>query len=61
MISGVQAVDWNRDGRADLVTGQGHGGSGVLFFSHDYVEDLRRGTLPAVRVAGEAPAAPGQP
>jgi hypothetical protein len=62
LISGAHAVDWDGDGRLDLVTGQGHGGSGILFFAHDFVEDARNGTLPSVtivgpgdRVAGGAP------
>jgi hypothetical protein len=50
MISGVDARDWNGDGDVDLLTGQGHGGSGMRFFERDYVEDLRRGTLPVVRI-----------
>jgi len=50
MISGVDARDWNGDGDVDLLTGQGHGGSGMRFFEHDYLEDLLRGTLPVVRI-----------
>jgi hypothetical protein len=52
LISGAQAVDWDGDGRLDLVTGQGHGGSGILFFAHDFVEDARNGTLPSVSLMG---------
>jgi len=43
-------VDWDRDGDVDLLTGQGHGGSGLRFFERDYLEDVRRGTLPVVRI-----------
>ncbi|HEU0093826.1 MAG TPA: VCBS repeat-containing protein, partial [Vicinamibacteria bacterium] len=50
MISGVDARDWNGDGDVDLLTGQGHGGSGMRLFEHDYLEDLLRGTLPVVRI-----------
>ena len=50
MISGADAVDWDRDGDVDLLTGQGHGGSGLRFFERDYLEDVRRGTLPVVRI-----------
>ena len=39
MISGAEAVDWNGDGDIDIVTGQGHGGSGLRFFERDYIND----------------------
>lgn len=48
MISGVDAVDWNGDGRADLLTGQGHGGSGLRYYARDWIEDSLRGTHPVV-------------
>jgi hypothetical protein len=38
MISGADVVDWNGDGDLDLLTGQGHGGSGVRFFERDWLE-----------------------
>ncbi|HUG52911.1 MAG TPA: VCBS repeat-containing protein, partial [Vicinamibacteria bacterium] len=64
MISGADAVDWNGDGDLDLLTGQGHGGSGLRFYERDYLEDVRRGTLPVVTIvrrprssAGREPAA----
>jgi hypothetical protein len=50
MISGVDVRDWNGDGDLDLLTGMGHGGSGLRFFERDYVEDLRRWTLPRVTI-----------
>jgi hypothetical protein len=56
MISGAQAVDWNGDGDLDLVTGQGHGGSGIRFFERDAVLDRLRGTVPRVTIRR-----PGQP
>lgn len=59
LISGAQAVDWDGDGRLDLVTGQGHGGSGILFFSHDFLEDARNGTLPLVSIVGSGDNARG--
>jgi FG-GAP-like repeat len=52
LISGAQAVDWDGDGALDLVTGQGHGGSGLLFFTRGYLEDLLHGTRPVVRREG---------
>lgn len=54
MISGADAVDWNGDGDLDILTGQGHGGSGLRFFERDYIESTLRGTPPAVRVVGAA-------
>ena len=50
MISGVDARDWNGDGDVDLLTGMGHGGAALRFFERDHVEDMRRGTLPIVRI-----------
>ncbi len=49
-ISGAEAVDWNRDGDVDILTGQGHGGSGIRFFEHDYLRDRMQGTEPRVRL-----------
>jgi hypothetical protein len=48
MISGADAIDWNGDGDLDLVTGQGHGGSGLRFFERDWLEDQARGAHPLV-------------
>jgi hypothetical protein len=50
MISGADAVDWNGDRDIDLLTGQGHGGSGLRFYERDWLEDEMRGTHPAVKV-----------
>ncbi len=50
MISGADAVDWNGDGDLDLLTGQGHGGSGLRFFERDWLEDELRGPHPTVIV-----------
>ncbi|MGQ9455326.1 MAG: FG-GAP-like repeat-containing protein [Armatimonadota bacterium] len=36
MISGADVKDWNGDGDLDILTGQGHGGSGLRFFERDY-------------------------
>ena len=60
MISGTDVVDWNSDGDLDILTGQGHGGSGLRFYERDWIEDelndshpvvtvLRSETKPAVR------------
>jgi hypothetical protein len=48
MISGAHAVDWNGDGDLDLLTGQGHGGSGLRFYERDWIEDQLKGTHPIV-------------
>lgn len=50
MISGADAVDWNGDGDLDIITGQGHGGSGIRFFERDYIEDTIHNTHPVVTV-----------
>ena len=52
MISGVDVVDWNRDGDLDLLTGQGHGGSSLRFFERDWIEMGARRERPVVRVVG---------
>jgi len=52
MISGADAVDWNGDGDVDLLTGQGHGGSGLRFYERDFIEDTLRATRPIVSVLG---------
>jgi hypothetical protein len=50
MISGVDVVDWNDDGDLDLLTGQGHGGSGLRFYERDWIEDEIRETHPRVTI-----------
>jgi hypothetical protein len=50
MISGADAIDWNGDGDIDLLTGQGHGGSGLRFYEHDWVEDELHGTHPVATI-----------
>jgi hypothetical protein len=52
MISGADAVDWNQDGDVDILTGQGHGGSGLRFFERDYIEDELNGTHAVVTICG---------
>jgi len=48
MMSGADAVDWNRDGDLDIITGQGHGGSGLRFYERDYINDYVNATAKGV-------------
>lgn len=50
LVSGADAIDWNGDGDLDIVTGQGHGGSGLRFFERDYINDFVNKTFPVVTV-----------
>ncbi len=52
MISGADVVDWNGDRDLDLLTGQGHGGSGLRFYERDFIEDRIGGTHPLVTLRG---------
>ncbi|MBI4580338.1 MAG: VCBS repeat-containing protein, partial [Planctomycetes bacterium] len=45
MMSGADAVDFNGDGDLDIVTGQGHGGSGIRFYERDYINDYVNETV----------------
>lgn len=46
MVSGADAIDFNGDGDIDILTGQGHGGSGLRFYERDWIEDELHGTHP---------------
>jgi hypothetical protein len=50
MMSGADAIDWNRDGNMDIITGQGHGASGLRFYERDYINDFVNDTFPIVTV-----------
>lgn len=50
MISGADVIDWNGDGDLDILTGQGHGGSGLRFYERDWIENEMKGTHPIVSV-----------
>lgn len=41
MISGADVLDWNGDGDFDLLTGQGHGGSGLRFYERTWLDEQR--------------------
>ena len=47
---GADAKDFNGDGEIDIITGQGHGGSGLRFFARSYIEDIINNTTPVVTV-----------
>ncbi len=50
LVSGADAVDWNGDGDRDILTGQGHGGSGLRYYERDYINDQLAATPPLVTV-----------
>ncbi len=58
MVSGADVIDFNGDGDLDVLTGQGHGGSGLRFFERDFIEDQLRHTRPTV-TAGKPERKPG--
>jgi hypothetical protein len=49
-ISGAQAFSWYGEGAPDILTGQGHAGSGLRLFAHDYIRDSLARTLPVVTI-----------
>jgi len=52
MVSGADAQDWRGDGDTDILTGQGHGGSGLRFYERDYIDNSSNPTIvPTVTVA----------
>ena len=60
MISGATRRTGTATATSTSSPGQGHGGSGLRFYEHDYLEDVRRGTLPRVtRRPGPAERKPG--
>ena len=59
MMSGADAVNFNGDVHPnrpeyDIITGQGHGGSGLRFYERDYIEDYLNNTFPSVTVGATA-------
>jgi len=50
MMSGADAVDFNGDGDLDIITGQGHGASGLRFYERDYINDFVNNTYPIVTI-----------
>jgi hypothetical protein len=50
MISGADVVDWNNDGALDLLSGQGHGGSGLRFYDRHWLEDKLHGSTTTIKI-----------
>lgn len=48
MMSGADAVDFNGDGDIDILTGQGHGQSGLRFYERSYIDNKLNNTQPVV-------------
>jgi hypothetical protein len=59
MVSGADAIDWRGDGDLDILTGQGHGGSGLRFYERDYINDFVNDTYPTVTVLTPDTVPPG--
>jgi hypothetical protein len=56
-VFGADAKDFNGDGDIDILTGQGHGGSGLRFFDRNYIDDTLNDTAPVV-TAGKCEVSP---
>lgn len=50
LVSSVDTLDWNRDGDTDIITGQGHAGTALRFYEHDFVQDTVSDSFPMVTV-----------
>ncbi|MDO8587426.1 MAG: VCBS repeat-containing protein [Armatimonadota bacterium] len=50
LVSGAEVKDWNGDDDLDILTGQGHGGSGLRFYDRNYIEDTGTGLFPIVTI-----------
>ena len=48
MMSGADALDFNGDGDIDILTGQGHGQSGLRFYERSYINNILNNTQPVV-------------
>jgi hypothetical protein len=59
MISGADVLDWRGDGDLDIITGQGHSGSGLRYYERDYINDFVNNTYPTVIIATPDTVPPG--
>ena len=50
MMSGADAIDFDGDGDTDILTGQGHGESGLRFYGRSYIDNKLNNTQPEVKV-----------
>lgn len=51
MMSGADAYDFNGDGDTDILTGQGHGESGLRFFERSFIENELHQRHPVIKAA----------
>jgi hypothetical protein len=49
MMSGAEAIDFNKDGDIDILTGQGHGASGLRFYERSYIDNILKNVQPQVK------------
>jgi hypothetical protein len=49
MMSGADAIDFNGDGDIDMLTGQGHGESGLRFYERSFIENELNKRHPVIR------------
>jgi hypothetical protein len=52
MMSGAEAIDFNGDGDIDILTGQGHGQSGLRFYERNFIDNTLNKRHPVV-IAGK--------
>jgi hypothetical protein len=50
MMSGADAIDLNGDGDIDILTGQGHGASGLRFYERNFIENTLSKNHPVITV-----------
>ncbi|MBI4582128.1 MAG: VCBS repeat-containing protein [Planctomycetes bacterium] len=60
LVSGADALDFRGDGDIDILTGQGHGGSGLRFYERDYIESTLNNNAPTPTVLPKDSTPPGK-